>query len=229
MESMAAIPRSSSDNATTHEGSNAAGSPSPEREGSPSNAAINIWSSEEAPKENAWWILSSRGSSALCWQLHRLRSAWGVRNSTWGSPHRDPQISSDSTRRSTALSAGTNAGSWQRDSAIFNIVVFYATPRWSSPYKENMNHLRKLPQRAECPNMWGSYRVLPEAPGNNHTQKRTGDKTSLKDATTCVALLEKCSLNTEAHRGTGHRTFLVWLFTRRTIFPFFPWDSDHCY
>ncbi len=50
-ESIAVISGSGSDNATTPEGGNAAGSSSPERESSPSDAAINIWSSGEAPKE----------------------------------------------------------------------------------------------------------------------------------------------------------------------------------
>ncbi len=50
-ESIAIISGSGSDNATTPEGGNAARSSSPERESSPSNATIDIWSSGEAPKE----------------------------------------------------------------------------------------------------------------------------------------------------------------------------------
>ncbi len=50
-ESIAIISGSGSDNATTPEGGNAAGSSSPERESSPSDAAIDISSSGEAPKE----------------------------------------------------------------------------------------------------------------------------------------------------------------------------------
>ncbi len=50
-ESIAVISGSGSDNATTPEGGNAAESSSPEREGSPSDAATDIWSSGEAPKE----------------------------------------------------------------------------------------------------------------------------------------------------------------------------------
>ncbi len=80
-----------------------------------------------------------------------------------------------------------------------------------------MNHPRKLPQRAECPDMWGSDRDRPEVPGSDHTQKRTGDKTSLKRRDhPCysfreIALSEKCSFSAEARRGAGHRTLLVWL------------------
>ncbi len=50
-ESIAVISGSGSDNATTPEGGNAAESSSPERESSPSDAAIDIWSSGGAPKE----------------------------------------------------------------------------------------------------------------------------------------------------------------------------------
>ncbi len=50
-ESIAVISGSGSDNATTPEGGNAAELSSPEREGSPSDAATDIWSSGEAPKE----------------------------------------------------------------------------------------------------------------------------------------------------------------------------------
>ncbi len=50
-ESIAVISGSGSDNATTPEGGNAAESSSPEREGSPSDAAIDIRSSGGVPKE----------------------------------------------------------------------------------------------------------------------------------------------------------------------------------
>ncbi len=58
-----------------------------------------------------------------------------------------------------------------------------------SPQEEH-EPSRKPPQRAECPDTWGSDRDRPEATETDHTQKRTGDKTSLKDAITRVALLE---------------------------------------
>ncbi len=63
---------------------------------------------------------------------------------------------------------------------VWHSGIYYATPRWSCPHKKNMNHPRKLPQHAECPDTWGSDRDRPEAPGDDQTQKRTGDKTSLK-------------------------------------------------
>ncbi len=49
--SIAVISGSGSYNTTTPEGGNAAGSSSPESESSPSDTAIDIWSSEGAPKE----------------------------------------------------------------------------------------------------------------------------------------------------------------------------------
>ncbi len=93
-ESIAVISGSGSDNVTTPKGGNAAGSSSPERESSP---------------------------SALLRQFHRLRSAWRGRSSTWGSPYSDPQTTSDSTGCRATPGAGTNAGSRQRDSAMFDI------------------------------------------------------------------------------------------------------------
>ncbi len=81
----------------------------------------HILSSEGAPKETRGAPPSSRGPSTLLRQLHRLQSAWGVSSSTWGSPHRDPQITSDSTGCSATPGAGMNAGSRQRDSAMFDI------------------------------------------------------------------------------------------------------------
>ncbi len=84
-----------------------------------------------------------------------------------------------------------------------------------------MNHPRKLPQRAECPDTWGSNRDRPEAPENNHTQKRTGDKTSLKRRDhPCCSFREICSFSAEARRGAGHRTLLMWLSSRKM--PFLP-------
>ncbi len=70
---------------------------------------------------------------------------------------------------------------------------------------------RHLRQRS-----WPSW-----APGNDHTQKRTGDKTSLKRrdhpwySFREIALSEKCSFSAEARRGAGHHTLLVWLSAGR--------------
>ncbi len=63
---------------------------------------------------------------------------------------------------------------------VWHSGVYYATPRWSCPNKKNMNHPRKLPQHAECPDRWGSDRDYAEASGNEPTQKYTGDKILLK-------------------------------------------------
>ncbi len=60
-ESMAIISGSGSDNTTTPGGGNAARSSSPEREGSPSNAAIDIWSSEGALKETRGALCPAEG------------------------------------------------------------------------------------------------------------------------------------------------------------------------
>ncbi len=72
---------------------------------------------------NGWCTPLCRGPSPFQRHPHRLRSAWGVRNSSWGSPHRNPQITSDSTGCSGTPGAGTNARSRQRqrDSAMFDI------------------------------------------------------------------------------------------------------------
>ncbi len=79
-----------------------------------------------------------------------------------------------------------------------------------------MNHPRKLPQRAECPDTWGSDRDRPEAPEIDHTQKRTGDKTSLKRRDHPCTLLEKFALLVLKHAGelaTAHSCVTV--FTDR--------------
>ncbi len=122
-ESIAVISGSGSDNATTPEGGNAAESSSPEREGSPSDAATDIWSSGEGTEGNGWGTPLSRGPSPNQRYPRRLRSAWGVRTSTWGSPYRNPQITSDSTGCCAApFCARTNARSRQRqrDPAMFD-------------------------------------------------------------------------------------------------------------
>ncbi len=72
---------------------------------------------------NGWGTPLSRGPSPNQRYPRRLRSAWGVRTSTWGSPHRNPQITSDSTGCCAApFCARTNARSRQRqrDSAMFD-------------------------------------------------------------------------------------------------------------
>ncbi len=98
---------------------------------------------------------------------------------------------------------------------VWHSGVYYATPRWSCPHKKNMNHPQKPPQRAECPDTWGSDRDRPEATETDHTQKRTGDKTSLKRRDhPCCSFREICSFSAEARRGAGHHTLLVWLSAR---------------
>ncbi len=62
-ESIAIISGSGSDNATTPEGGNAAESSSPEREGSPSDAATDIWSSGEAPRKRVGYPTQQRPQS----------------------------------------------------------------------------------------------------------------------------------------------------------------------
>ncbi len=72
---------------------------------------------------NGWGTPLSRGPSPNQRYPRRLRSAWGVRTSTWGSPHRNPQITSDSTGCCAApFCARTNARSRQRqrDPAMFD-------------------------------------------------------------------------------------------------------------
>ncbi len=72
---------------------------------------------------NGWGTPLSRGPSPNQRYPRRLRSAWGVRTSTWGSPHRNPQITSDSTGCCAApFCARTNARSRQRqrDPALFD-------------------------------------------------------------------------------------------------------------
>ncbi len=84
---------------------------------------------------------------------------------------------------------------------VWHSGVYCATPRWSCPHMKNMNHPRKLPQRAECPDTWGSDRDRPEAPEIDRTQKRTGDKTSLKRRDHPCTLLEKSALLVLKHAG----------------------------
>ncbi len=99
---------------------------------------------------------------------------------------------------------------------VWHSGVYCATPRWSCPHKKNMNHPRKLPQRAECPDTWGSDRDRPEAPEIDRTQKRTGDKTSLKRRDHPCTLLEKSALLLLKHAGelaTAHSCVTV--FTDR--------------
>ncbi len=92
------------------------------------------------------------------------------------------------------------------------------------PYKKNMNHPRKLPQRAECPGTWGSNCDCRQI---TTTSRNTSVKRHLqKDAITLVAILEKCSFSSEAHRGAGHRTLLVWLSAGRWSFSL-SYDRDH--
>ncbi len=112
-ESIAVISESGSDNATTPKGGNAAESSSPEREGSPSDASIDISSSGGAPKETGGVPHSveaqvrTNSTPAGCGVLEGC-------NSTWGSPHRNPQTTSDSTGCCAALCARANARSRQR-------------------------------------------------------------------------------------------------------------------
>ncbi len=120
-----------------------------------------------------------------------------MRNLSWGSPHCDPQITSDSTGPSAAPGAGTNAGLRQRDTAIFDMAESITQPQDGN-----------IPTRSTLTIHESLLSVLnaqtcdrPEAPETNHTQKHTGDKTYLKrrDHACCpfreTALLEKKMLS----------------------------------
>ncbi len=174
---------SGSDNVTISEEGNAAVSSSPERERErePSDAAIDIWSSGGEPEETggvpdfAEVPARSNGTTAGCGVLEG-----------WGTPLgqaltvilKSPLLFFYSTGRSAAPGAGSNARSRQRqrDPVKFDIAV-YIMQLWDGPHKKNMNHPRKLPQRAECPGTWGSNRDRPEAPDNDHIQKCKCEKT----------------------------------------------------
>ncbi len=230
-ESIAVISGSGSDNATTPEGGNAAGSSSPERESSPSDAAIDIWSSGEAPKETGGVPRSaevparSNGNLTGCGALE----GWGT---PLGKPSPWPSITSDSTGYSATPGARTNAESRQRqrDSAMFDTAESIRNSQMvMSPFlffsffsfEEEHEPPTKASSACWMPRhvrqrSWPSW-----APGNDHTQKRTGDKTSLKIrdhpwySFREIALSEKCSFSAEARRGAGHRTLLVWLSAGR--------------
>ncbi len=190
-ESIAVISGSGSDNATTPKG---AMQPYSDRESSPSNAVIDIRSSGGALKETGGVPHSvevparSNGTPTGCRVFERWETLLGEALIViFKSPERQ-------------IAAEENV--WHRG-------VYYATPRWSCLHKKNMNHPRKFPQRAECPGTrqqsWPSW-----APDNDHIQKRTGDKTSLKRRDHPC-----CSFSAEERRGAGHRTLLVWLSAER--------------
>ncbi len=160
-----------------------------------------------------------RGPSPLQRQPHRLRSAWGVRNSSWealtvtlnhlSAPPRVPGRTLNRGR-----GRGTPPCLTQRS--------LYATPRWSCPpfflfffsFEEEHEPSTKASSACWMPRhvrqrSWPSW-----APGNDHTQKRTGDKTSLKRrdhpwySFREIALSEKCSFSAEARRGAGSRKMI---------------------
>ncbi len=103
-----------------------------------------------------------------------------------GSPHRDPQSPSDSTGCSATpgMPGRTlNRGRGRGTPPVWHSGVYNATPRWSCPlsffwrrtWTTHKSFLSVLMPRHVRQRSWPSW-----APGNDHTQKRTGDKTSLK-------------------------------------------------
>ncbi len=89
---------------------------------------------------NGWGTPLSRGPSPNQRYPRRLRSAWGVRTSTWGSPHRNPQITSDSTGCCAApFCARTNTRSRQRqrDPAMFDMSLLRNSEMVMSPQEEH--------------------------------------------------------------------------------------------
>ncbi len=127
-ESIAIISGSGSDNATTPEGGNAAGSSSPERESSPSDAAMDIWSSGGAPKETGGVPCSaevparSNGHPTGCGVLEGW---WTPLEEALTVTLKSPLTPLDTAESITQLRNG-------------NVPT------------RNMNHPRKLPQCAEC-------------------------------------------------------------------------------
>ncbi len=101
----------------------------------PGERELALWCSDRHPvirgsKEgNGWSTLLCRGPSPIHRHPRRLRSAWRVRNSTWGSPRRNPQITSDSTGCCAAQGARMNARSQQREPAMFDIAESLAQLR----------------------------------------------------------------------------------------------------
>ncbi len=223
-ESIAVISGSSSDNATTPEGGNASESSSPEKSELTPDVAINVWSSGGAPKETggvphsaevpAWsdgtpadcgvlegWgtplgealtvILKSPVFFLFVFLLHRMQWRPGCRD--------ERQIAAEGPRHV-----------WHRS-------LLHNSETVMSPQEEHEPSTKAssacwMPRhvRQQSWSSWGTR--------YDHIQKRAGDKTSLKDAITRVALLEKCSFSAEARRGPGHHTHLVWLSAGRLSF-----------
>ncbi len=204
-ESIAVISGSGSDNATTPEGGNAAESSSPEREGSPSDAATDIWSSGEAPKEtsgvphSAEAPVRTNGTPAGCgvpegWEPPLGEALTVILRSPLTPPDAVPPRFVPGRAPDRGRGRETPPCLTQRSLLRNSEMVM-------SPHEEHENHPRKLPQRAECPDTWGSDRNRPEAPEIDRTQKRTGDKTSLKRRDHPCTLLEKSALLVLKHAG----------------------------
>ncbi len=151
-------------------------------ERAPSDAAIDIWSSGEAPKETGGVPRSaevparSNGNPTGCGALE----GWGT---PLGKPSPWPSITSDSTGCSATLGARTNAESRQRqrDSAMFDSGVYTQLRDGHVPlsfffsFEEEHEPSTKASSACWMPRhvrqrSWPSW-----APGNDHTQKRTGD------------------------------------------------------
>ncbi len=127
-----------------------------------------------------------------------------MRDSSWGSPDRNPQITSDSTGCSGARGAGTNAGSRQRqrDSAKFDIAESITQLRDGHVPTREHEPSTKAPsaclnaQTREAAIVTVLRRQKPTTP-----KKRTGYKTSLKRRDHPCCSFREFALSVLKHAG----------------------------
>ncbi len=210
-ESIAVISGSGSDNATTPEGGNAAVSSSPEREREHSDAAIDIWSSGGAPKErcgvphSAEAPVRSNGTPTGCGVLEG-----------WGTPLEEALTvilkSGCQDERQIAAEAEGTHHFWHSWRLLRNSEMVMSPQEEHEPSTKASSVCwmpRHVRQRS-----WPSWGAE-----TDRTQKRTGDKTSLKRRDhPCYSFREFTFFSAEARRGAGHRTLLVWLSSRELLF-----------
>ncbi len=152
----------------------------------------------EAPKENGvGYPTQQRPQSEPTVPPPPLRSAWGVRTSTWGSPHRNPQTPRtppDACPPRFVPGRTPDRGRGRGTPPCLTQRSLCATPRGHVPTRRTWTIHESFLSVLNAQTRGRQWSWRPEAPEIDRTQKRTGDKTSLKRRDHPCTLLEKSAL-----------------------------------
>ncbi len=130
------------------------------------------------------WAHPETPDGAMCWRNERPAET----HSTGEALTVILTMTMTMSRSSPPRDGGTRTGHGEGDTPSICIVIWTATLRWSCSRNENKPHPRALLQRADSPSTRHIDHNRQMKPGNDHIQKHTSGKPSLKRRPSIVEL-----------------------------------------